>query len=171
MSGRIGQDMLLDLRRRVFGHFQRLSPAFHDEYTSGRVISRQTSDIDAISEMLETGFDGLVTAVLTLVGIAVLLLIARREARRSWRWSAFPFLLALTSWFRKESAKAYRVTRETVALVIVHFVESMTGHPRGAGVPPRAAQPGDLRRPQRRSTAPRTSRRSGWSRCSCRASS
>ena len=62
MSGRIGQDMLFELRRRVFRHFQRLSPAFHDEYTSGRVISRQTSDMDAIYEMLETGFDGLVTA-------------------------------------------------------------------------------------------------------------
>ena len=54
--------MLFEVRRRVFRHFQRLSPAFHDEYTSGRVISRQTSDMDAIYEMLETGFDGLVTA-------------------------------------------------------------------------------------------------------------
>ena len=72
---RIGQDMLFELRRRVFRHFQKLSPAFHDDYTSGRVISRQTSDMDAIYEMLETGFDGLVTAVLTLVGTAVLLLV------------------------------------------------------------------------------------------------
>ena len=75
MAGRIGQDMLLELRRRVFRHFQRLSPAFHDDYTSGRVISRLTSDMDAIYEMLETGFDGLVTAVLTLVGTSVLLLV------------------------------------------------------------------------------------------------
>src|SRR6476661_8743235 len=73
-SGRIGQDMLYEVRRRVFRHFRGLSPAFHDEYTSGRVISRQTSDMDAIYEMRETGFDGLVTAVLTLVGVAVLLL-------------------------------------------------------------------------------------------------
>ena len=63
------------LRRRVFSHFQKLSPAFHDDYTSGRVISRQTSDVDAIYELLETGFDGLITAVLTLVGTAVLLLV------------------------------------------------------------------------------------------------
>ncbi len=58
----------------MFGHFQHLSPEFHDEYTSGRVISRQTSDIDAIYELLETGFDGLITAVLTMVGTAVILL-------------------------------------------------------------------------------------------------
>ncbi len=125
-SGRIGQDMLYEVRRRVFRHFQRLSPAFHDQYTSGRVISRQTSDMDAIYEMLETGFDGLVTAVLTLVGVAVLLLTLDVKLALV-ALVCFPFLLALTNWFRKESAKTYRVTREKVALVIVQFVESMLG--------------------------------------------
>jgi ATP-binding cassette subfamily B protein len=126
LSGRIGQDMLFEVRRRVFGHFQKLSPAFHDDYTSGRVISRQTSDVDAIYEMLETGFDGLVTAVLTLVGVAVLLLTLDVKLALV-ALLCFPFLLALTNWFRKESAKTYRLTREKVALVIVHFVESMLG--------------------------------------------
>ena len=81
MPGRIGQEVLLTLRRRVFAHFQKLSPAFHDEYTSGRVISRQTSDVDAIYELLETGFDGLISALLTLVGTAVLLLVLDVQAR------------------------------------------------------------------------------------------
>ena len=126
LAGRIGQDMLFELRRRVFRHFQKLSPAFHDEYTSGRVISRQTSDVDAIYEMLETGFDGLVTAVLTLFGTAVLLLVLDVKLALV-ALLCFPFLLLLTNWFRKESAAAYRVTREKVALVIVHFVESMLG--------------------------------------------
>jgi ATP-binding cassette, subfamily B, bacterial len=126
MSGRVGQDMLFEIRRRVFRHFQRLSPSFHDEYTSGRVISRQTSDMDAIYEMLETGFDGLVTAVLTLLGVAVLLLTLDVKLALV-ALVCFPFLLWLTNWFRKESGKTYRVTREKVALVIVHFVESMLG--------------------------------------------
>ena len=126
LSGRVGQDMLFEVRRRVFRHFQALSPAFHDEYTSGRVISRQTSDVDAIYEMLETGFDGLVTAVLTLAGTAVLLLVLDVKLGLV-ALLCFPFLLLLTNWFRKESAKTYRVTREKVALVIVHFVESMGG--------------------------------------------
>ena len=52
-SGRLGQTVLLGLRRRVFDHFQRLSPSFHDKYTSGRVISRLTSDVDVIDEMLD----------------------------------------------------------------------------------------------------------------------
>ncbi|MFD2350589.1 ABC transporter transmembrane domain-containing protein [Nonomuraea ferruginea] len=66
MSGRIGHQILLELRRRVFDHFQRLSLSFHEKYTSGRVISRLTSDIEAIAELLQAGFDGLVTAVLTM---------------------------------------------------------------------------------------------------------
>ncbi|WP_309647009.1 ABC transporter ATP-binding protein [Nocardioides sp.] len=125
-SGRIGQDMLFQVRRRVFRHFQVLSPAFHDDYTSGRVISRQTSDVDAIYEMLETGFDGLVTAALTLVGTAGLLLFLDVKLGLV-ALTCGPFLFWITNWFRKESGKSYRVTREKVALVIVHFVESMGG--------------------------------------------
>jgi ATP-binding cassette, subfamily B, bacterial len=126
MSGRIGQDVLLDVRRRMFTHFQRLSPAFHDEYTSGRVISRQTSDVDAIYELLETGFDGLITAVLTMVGTAVILLFLDLKLGLV-SLLCFPFLWWLTSWFRRQSALAYRRTRETVAVVIVHFVETING--------------------------------------------
>ena len=126
LSGRVGQEMLFTLRRRVFRHFQKLSPAFHDEYTSGRVISRQTSDVDAINEMLETGFDGLLTALLTLVGTAVLLLVLDVKLGLV-ALLCFPFLLWITNWFRKESSKTYRVTREKIALVIVAFVEAMGG--------------------------------------------
>ena len=79
-SGRIGQEVLLELRRRVFRHFQRLDIAFHDRYTSGRVVSRSTNDVEAIQDMLETGFDSLITAVLTLFGTAILLVDARRSA-------------------------------------------------------------------------------------------
>ncbi len=125
-SGRVGQDVLFEVRRRVYAHFQRLSPAFHDEYTSGRVISRQTSDMEAIDEMLETGFDGLLTALLTLIGVAVLLLTLNVKLALV-ALLCFPFLALLTNWFRRESANAYRRTREKVALVIVHFVESMLG--------------------------------------------
>lgn len=125
-SGTIGQDVLYQIRRRVFRHFQVLSPAFHDGYTSGRVISRQTSDVDAISEMLETGFDGLVTAALTLIGTAGLLLFLDVKLGLV-ALCCGPFLFWITAWFRKASAESYKVTREKVALVIVHFVESMGG--------------------------------------------
>lgn len=125
-SGMIGQSILYQLRSRVFRHFQALSPAFHDAYTSGRVISRQTSDIESIYEMLETGFDGLITAALTLVGTTVLLLWLN-PLLGLIALASIPLLGWLTVWFRRESAKTYRVTREKVALVIVHFVETMGG--------------------------------------------
>ena len=126
LTGRVGQQILLELRRRLFRHFQKLSTAFHDRYTSGRVIARSTSDIDAIEEMMDSGFDGLVTAMLTMVGTAVLLLVLDLQLGLV-ALLAFPFLIWLTAWFRKASATAYRRTRETVAAVIVHFVETMTG--------------------------------------------
>lgn len=125
-SGRIGQTVLLELRRRVFRHFGRLDVAFHDRYTSGRVVSRSTNDVEAIQEMLENGFDSLVTAVLTLFGTAALLIFL------DWRLGlmclvAFPILVLMAAWFRRESTKTYREVRESAALVIVQFVETMTG--------------------------------------------
>jgi ATP-binding cassette, subfamily B, bacterial len=126
LSGRIGQDILLELRRRVFNHFQKLSLRFHEKYTSGRVISRLTSDIDAIYELLQSGFDGLVSAVLTLFGTAILLLVLDVHLGLV-ALIPIPILFLFTQWFRKQSSIAYRRTRETVAAVIVHFVESMTG--------------------------------------------
>lgn len=126
LSGKIGQNILLELRRRVFDHFQRLSLSFHEKYTSGRVISRLTSDIEAIAELLQSGFDGLVTAVLTMFGTAGLLLVLDVHLGLV-ALVPLPILLLFTRWFRRQSSIVYRRTRETVALVIVHFVESMTG--------------------------------------------
>jgi ATP-binding cassette, subfamily B, bacterial len=125
-SGRIGQKVLLELRRRVFRHFQRLDLAFHERYTSGRVVSRSTNDVEAIQDMLETGFDSLITAVLTLIGTAILL-VALDVRLGLMCLAAFPILVALVWWFRNESAKTYRKVREAAALVIVQFVETMTG--------------------------------------------
>ncbi|MCU1675194.1 MAG: transporter related, partial [Frankiales bacterium] len=69
LSGRIGQAVLLDLRTRVYDHFQKLSVSFHETYTSGRVISRLTSDVDAIAELLDGGLDDLVIAGLSVLSV------------------------------------------------------------------------------------------------------
>jgi ATP-binding cassette subfamily B protein len=126
LSGRIGQAILLDLRRRVYDHFQRLSVGFHERYTSGRVVARLTSDMDSIGELLDGGIEDLVLAGLSVISVAAILLWL------DWPMAlvtmvSFPFLLVLSRWFQRASARAYRSTRETVALVIVHFVESMGG--------------------------------------------
>ena len=123
-TGQVGQQVVLELRRRLFAHFLSLEVAFHEDYTSGRVISRQTSDVEAISDLFEEGLDSLIAAALTLllVGTGMLLL--------DWQLGlvvGFIPLIWLTVWFRRESARAYRRTRETIALVIVHFVETFGG--------------------------------------------
>jgi ATP-binding cassette, subfamily B, bacterial len=126
LSGRVGQAVLYDLRTRVYDHFQRLSPAFHERYTSGRVISRLTSDVDAIAELLDGGIDDLVLAALSVGSVGVILLFLDLPMGLVTLLS-FPLLLWISRWFRRQSALAYRRTRETVALVIVHFVESLGG--------------------------------------------
>jgi ABC-type multidrug transport system fused ATPase/permease subunit len=126
LSGRIGQAALFDLRRRVYSHFQRLSIGFHERYTSGRMVSRLTSDMDSISELVDGGIDDLVLAGLSVVSTAAILLVLDVPLALVTLVS-FPFLLWLSRWFAIASALAYRRTRETVALVIVHFVESMGG--------------------------------------------
>jgi ATP-binding cassette, subfamily B, bacterial len=124
--GQTGGQIVLELRCRLFGHFQQLPVSFHEQYTSGRVISRQVSDMDSISELFDEGLDSLVTAALSLlfVGTGMLLL--------DWPLAlavlaGFLPLTWLTGWFRRESAVAYRRTRETIALVVVHFVETFNG--------------------------------------------
>jgi ABC-type multidrug transport system fused ATPase/permease subunit len=118
--------VVLELRRRLFAHCQDLDVAFHEKYTSGRIISRQTSDIDSISDLFEEGLDSLIAAVLALllIGTGMLLL--------DWQLAlvvlaGFIPLSWLTAWFRRESANAYRRTREAIALVIVAFVETFGG--------------------------------------------
>jgi ATP-binding cassette, subfamily B, bacterial len=124
--GRLGGRVVLELRRRLFAHFQALPVAFHERYTSGRVISRQVSDIDSIVDMFDEGLASLVSAVLSLVliGAGMLLL--------DWQLALVvlagtPPLVWLSAWFRRESAIAYRRTRTTIAQVIVQFVETFGG--------------------------------------------
>jgi ABC-type multidrug transport system fused ATPase/permease subunit len=125
-SGTVGQKVLLELRRRLFRHFQDLDVRFHDRYTTGRVVSRLTSDVDAIMELLANGFDSLITAVLTMVGVGVLLLVLDLKLGAVCL-VCFPILMLLVRWFSRASSRTYRRVRETSALTIVQFIETMTG--------------------------------------------
>jgi ABC-type multidrug transport system fused ATPase/permease subunit len=125
-SGRIGQDAVIELRRRVFVHFQSLSLSFHESYTSGRVISRLTSDFDAINALLDAGLDTLVTSGLTIVTITVILLVLDWPLALVSLISLIP-LAFLSRWYQRRSTIAYRRTREAIALVIIHFTESLRG--------------------------------------------
>ena len=125
-SGRVGQEVLLELRERVFGQFQRLSLAFHERYTTGRMISRLTSDFESINDMFTLGLDTLVNAVLSVVSVGVILLVLDLPLGLVCL-SGFIPLFFLTRWYQRESTAAYRNTRNAIALVIVHFTESLRG--------------------------------------------
>ena len=126
IAGRVGQDILLDLRTRVFRHVQRLSVSFHERYTSGRVISRLTSDLDSLSELLQQGLDELLFSLLSIATVTVVLLYLDVPLALVVLVGFLP-LLWLTRWYRRRSAASYRSNRAAIAEVVVAFVESMNG--------------------------------------------
>jgi ATP-binding cassette subfamily B protein len=125
-TGTIGQAILFDLRQRVFDHSQRLSVSWHERFTSGRVISRLTSDVDTLRELLDASLDGLLLAVLNIVVISVLMLVLDPWLALIALTAMIP-LFMLFRWFASRSTVAFRRTRETIALLIVQFVETFNG--------------------------------------------
>ncbi|MET0725502.1 MAG: ABC transporter ATP-binding protein [Leifsonia sp.] len=126
LIARINQAILIDLRTRVFLHTQRLSLEFHESYTSGRIISRQTSDLESIRELLDEGINNLIRGVLYMGFIAVALVWIDPVSGIVLACSILP-LWVLTRWFQKRSQKLFRQSRVASAKLIVKFVETMTG--------------------------------------------
>jgi len=124
--GKMGSQVVRELRARVFSHFQWLSVAFHERYTSGKVISRQVSDMDSLSELFDEGLDSLLNAAFSLVFVGTGMLLLDWPLALAVMAGFVP-LAWLSAWFQRESAVAYRRTRETIALVIVQFVETFNG--------------------------------------------
>ena len=118
--------MLLDLRGRVFTHGQALSISFHEKYTSGRVISRMTSDLDTLGDLAQEGLEGLISGLLSVVAISVTLLVLDVDLGLIALAAFIPILLA-TRWFQQRSRLIYRRTRSAIASVIVQFTETMNG--------------------------------------------
>ena len=125
-SARASQAILLDLRRRVFRHTQRLSLEFHESYTSGRIISRQTSDLDALRELLDGGVTTLAQSVLSMLLTAVSLALLDWHSGVVLLVAVLPGA-ALTRWFQLRSQVQYRRTRTAAARLIVRFVETAAG--------------------------------------------
>ena len=126
VSGHLGADILFDLRRSLYAHVQALSLSFYERYTSGRIISRLTSDIDALNELLATGLTSVITSLISVVAISAILL--HLDLRLGTvALIAMPLVVGLTYWFRVNSARSYRAVRRAIVLVIVHYVESLGG--------------------------------------------
>ncbi|HJG92774.1 MAG TPA: ABC transporter ATP-binding protein/permease [Brachybacterium massiliense] len=122
----VGQRMLLALRRKVFRFTQKQDLEFHESYTSGRIVSRQTSDMEALRELLDSGVNVMVGASLSMVFTIVLIVTMDPVTGLVMLLMLIPCVM-LTVWFQKRSRIEYRAIRTHSARLIVHFVEAMAG--------------------------------------------
>ncbi|MEU4491431.1 ABC transporter ATP-binding protein [Streptomyces purpurascens] len=125
-AARVSQDVLLDLRGRIFRHAQALSVDFHERYTSGRLISRSTADVESLRELLDEGLQELVTVVLSFVYISAMLLWLDLGLGGVAVASLVP-LYALVRLYQRRAGRVYRARSTAIAAVIVKFVETMNG--------------------------------------------
>ncbi|MFF1724466.1 ABC transporter ATP-binding protein [Streptomyces sviceus] len=125
-SARVNQDVLLDLRGRIFRHAQALSIDFHERYTSGRLISRSTTDVESLRELLSEGLQELVTVILSFLYISALLLWLDLGLGAVAVASFVPLYL-LVRVYRQRAGRVYQKRSTAIAAVIVKFVETMNG--------------------------------------------
>lgn len=125
-SARVNQDVLLDLRGRIFRHAQALSVDFHERYTSGRLISRSTTDVEALRELLDEGLQELVTVVLSFAYISALLLWLDLGLGAVAVASFVPLYL-LVRRYQRRAQQVFAARSTAIAALIVKFVETMNG--------------------------------------------
>ncbi|MFB7996015.1 ABC transporter ATP-binding protein [Streptomyces sp. NPDC056002] len=126
VSARVNQNVLLDLRGRIFRHAQALSVDFHDRYTSGRLISRATTDVESLRELLAEGLQELINIILASVYITAMLLWLDVGIGAVAALSFLP-LAFLIQRYRRRAARVYAERSSAIARVIVKFAETMNG--------------------------------------------
>jgi ATP-binding cassette, subfamily B, bacterial len=124
--GRNGERLLYTLRVKLFAQLQRLGLDFYEREMSGRIMTRMTTDVDALSSFLQTGLITMVSSVLTFFGVLAALLIINLRLGLAVL-CIFPVLVAATVVFRSKSARAYAESRERVAVVNANFAENVAG--------------------------------------------
>ena len=123
---RVSLGVVVYLRKRVFRHAQSLSVSFHERYTSGKVISRLTSDIDTVRSFLDSGISQLAITLLSMVISAVAIFVL------DWRIGLLMLAMGvpiyfLTRWFQKTAVPVFRTMRTESAHLTSRFVETFTG--------------------------------------------
>ena len=121
-----GQRIMFDLRREIYGHLQRLDVAFYDRNPVGRLMTRVTTDVDALNDLFTAGVVSVFGDVFTLVGIMVVLL------AMDWRlalvaFSVLPLIVVITQWFRRNVRESYRTVRAWIARINAFLQENITG--------------------------------------------
>ncbi|WP_369233153.1 ABC transporter ATP-binding protein [Streptomyces sp. R21] len=125
-SARVNQDVLLDLRGRIFRHAQALSIDFHERYTSGRLISRSTTDVESLRELLSEGLQELVMVILSFGYISAMLLWLDLGLGAAAVASFVPLYL-LIRLYRRRVDRIFQLRSTAIAGVIVKFAETMNG--------------------------------------------
>ena len=124
--GRNGERMLYTLRVKIFAHLQRLGLDFYEHEMSGRIMTRMTTDVDALDTFLQTGLITMVNAVLTFTGVLVALLLINFRLGITLL-TIIPVLVAATLVFRAKSSRAYTDAREKVSMVNADLQENVAG--------------------------------------------
>jgi ATP-binding cassette, subfamily B, multidrug efflux pump len=122
----MGQDIMADLRREIFGHLQTLPLSYFDRNPVGRLVTRVTTDVDALNELFTAGLVSIFGDVVLLGGIVgVLFWLDWRLALVSF--GILPLLAALTLWFRIRARQTYRDVRVKIARINAYLQENITG--------------------------------------------
>ncbi|EME53336.1 multidrug ABC transporter ATPase/permease [Amycolatopsis decaplanina DSM 44594] len=126
MTARVGETVLYSLRVRSYAHLQRLGLDFYERELSGKIMTRMTTDVDALSTFLQTGVAQAVVSALTLVGIAAALMVTD-IGLAAYALAVLPILVVATVIFRRASSKAYTEARERVSVVNADMQENVNG--------------------------------------------
>jgi ATP-binding cassette, subfamily B, bacterial len=126
VSGRTGERVLYALRIRIFAHLQRLGLDYYERELGGRIMTRMTTDVDALSSFLQTGVVTAVVSLMTFFGIFVVLLVLDVQLAL-FVFAVLPVLVIATLVFRKKSSAAYQVAREKVSTVNADLQENVAG--------------------------------------------
>ncbi|WP_409462703.1 ABC transporter ATP-binding protein [Amycolatopsis sp. GA6-003] len=126
LTARVGETVLYSLRVRSYAHLQRLGLDYYERELSGKIMTRMTTDVDALSTFLQTGLATAVVSALTLVGITVALLVTD-AALAVYALGMLPILLVATLIFRRVASRAYSEAREKVSVVNADMQENVSG--------------------------------------------
>ncbi|MEW2128066.1 ABC transporter ATP-binding protein [Streptomyces sp. NPDC007259] len=124
-TGRTGERLLYTLRVKTFAQLQRLGLDYYERELGGRIMTRMTTDVDALSNFLQTGLITAVVSLLTVSGVLVALLVIDAELALVLL-AALPVLIAATAVFRHYSVPAYREARERISAVNACLQENVT---------------------------------------------
>ncbi|MFI9805921.1 ABC transporter ATP-binding protein [Streptomyces sp. NPDC052301] len=126
MTGRTGERVLYSLRLKIFAQLQRLGLDYYERELTGRIMTRMTTDVDALSTFLQTGLVTAFVAVVTFFGIMVALLVLDVQLALVV-FATLPPLVVATFFFRRASVRAYELARERVSVVNADLQESVAG--------------------------------------------